>query len=352
MSNSTRVTGSSVRIRSTSSRRPNRRIVVWKGSGVPSGRSAIASPSTITSRAAEGARGLDQLGHRGGHLVEPAGVDPHLVVQSVDLDPRAVELVFHRRLAQLAQRLGHVVRAAGEHRQHRPEEPDGELGEAALRSAERGPRHGAEISRHHEGASHLGRGSARGAGDGFHQQALERALAKLADDQAGEESLLVRGEPREQSLQRAPLGVGGSLPAGARDLGRASRPPPRAPPWAFRPLPRIARSGAWPSRGRACPAAPRPTGTRPRSRSRRRGRRPAGRRAARSCRAARASPRRGVTSRPPGRISPAPDSGVVGHGTEQYRVALPISHSHRALQALSARPRRMRRRERKRALGR
>ena len=89
----------------------------------------------------EGARGLDQLGHGGGHLVEPAGVDPHLVVQPVDLDARAVELVLDRGLAQLAQRLGYVVRAAGQHRQHRLEEPDGELGEAALLSAERAPRH-------------------------------------------------------------------------------------------------------------------------------------------------------------------------------------------------------------------
>src|SRR5947209_3558415 len=52
MSKKNDASGSSALRRSTSSLRPKRRIVTWKGSGVPSGgaRSAIASPSRIVSR--------------------------------------------------------------------------------------------------------------------------------------------------------------------------------------------------------------------------------------------------------------------------------------------------------------
>src|SRR2546427_237965 len=43
--------GSSPRTSATSSLRPKRRIVTWKGWGLPSGRKAIASPSRISERA-------------------------------------------------------------------------------------------------------------------------------------------------------------------------------------------------------------------------------------------------------------------------------------------------------------
>src|SRR3989449_10306225 len=52
MSKKNDASGSSARSRSTSSLRPKRRIVTWNGNGLPSGRSAIASPSRIASRRA------------------------------------------------------------------------------------------------------------------------------------------------------------------------------------------------------------------------------------------------------------------------------------------------------------
>ena len=58
------------RARSTSSRLPNRVIVVWKGCGLPSGWRAMTSPSRMSSRAGERPCHLDHLGHGGGDVVE------------------------------------------------------------------------------------------------------------------------------------------------------------------------------------------------------------------------------------------------------------------------------------------
>ncbi len=147
-------------------------------------------------------RRFHQLGHRGGHLVEPAGVDPHLVAAPVDLDPGAVELPLDRGLAQFRDRLADVIRAPREHRQHRPEELDREGTEPRRATGQCRVGHLGEIARHHQRAAHVGRRPVGRARHRFHQQPLERALAQLARDQPAEEALLLRRESQQQLAQQ------------------------------------------------------------------------------------------------------------------------------------------------------
>ncbi len=61
---------------------------------------------------------VDDLGHAGGDVGEAPGVDADDVAATVDLDPRAVELVLDRRLAGRPQGRRDVGRGRGEHRLH------------------------------------------------------------------------------------------------------------------------------------------------------------------------------------------------------------------------------------------
>jgi hypothetical protein len=86
------------RKRSTSSLRPNRRIVTWNGRGLPSGWQASASPSRIT-----------------------------LLIGS----SRAVEFVLEGCRTQLCQPLADVFGGLRQHRLERPKPPDGHVGAPA-----------------------------------------------------------------------------------------------------------------------------------------------------------------------------------------------------------------------------
>ena len=72
------------------------RCLKWMGSTILPKRDHLAVEDELTG--GQGTNQLHHLGHRGCHLVEPAGVDRHLVAALVDLDPRAVQLVLQRRL--------------------------------------------------------------------------------------------------------------------------------------------------------------------------------------------------------------------------------------------------------------
>ena len=189
--------------RSTSSLRPKRRIVTWNGCGRPSGRSAIASPSRISSRAGSARDRLDDLGHGAGHVVELAREDAHLVAALVDLDARAVELPLERRLAEPRERLGDVLGGLRQHRLHRPEQLDRKPREPGRALAERRlrPRPRDRPPASPRGA--LARPAARPPGDRLDHHPLERALAQLADQQAQQKVLLGLGRPPEQLPQQA-----------------------------------------------------------------------------------------------------------------------------------------------------
>ena len=173
-------------------------------------------------RLGQGQRGLDQLGDRGGHLVQLAREHADLVAAAVDLDPGAVELPLEGGAAQLAEGGGGALGAAGQHGLDRPQELHAE---AAERRATHGQgRRGdlAQLAAQHGGSAHLGRREVGCAGDRLDQDALEGALAQLADDEAPEEVLLLgrgAGEQGRQGLEarglRARAGDAADLLEGA-----------------------------------------------------------------------------------------------------------------------------------------
>ena len=142
------------------------------------------------------AHGLDDLRHGGGHVVQRAREDAHLVAGLVHLDARAVELVLERGVAEIGQRLVDVgapsrrasaapaAAAGGETRRARPRR-------SASAARATGARSPASIAARRTRAA--GRPAARATASTHH--ALERALAQLAEEQPHQERLLV-GRPR------------------------------------------------------------------------------------------------------------------------------------------------------------
>ena len=165
----------------------------------------------------EHAHGVDDLGHRRSDLVEPPGVYPDLLARLVDLDPGAVQLALERGLAQLGERLGHAVRAARQHREHRPEELHREAREPRGSLGQRRAGDVRQVARHHDGPAHVIRREAGRASHRLDHQRVERALAELAHDEAEQKLPLVVAEPREQFAEEPPSRVGRALAGGAGD---------------------------------------------------------------------------------------------------------------------------------------
>ena len=135
------MSGSSERVFSTSSFRPNRRIVTWKGSGRPSGRSAMTSPSRISSRAGQSANQRHDFGHGVGDVAKASRKDPDNVLRLVDLHPRAIQLVLERRVVQPVERVLDAGFGLREHRLDRPHHLHRDDIERRLPAGERRSRH-------------------------------------------------------------------------------------------------------------------------------------------------------------------------------------------------------------------
>ena len=163
--------------------------------------------------------GLHHLGHPGGDVVQAAGVDRDVGAAAVHLDPGAVELPLHGRLAQLGQRGVHAVRGPGQHRQHRAADLQPEPGRRGGPAGERGRRHRAEVAAQHHRPAHVLDRDDRGLRDGVDHHPLQGALAQLADQQPAEEALLAGGGPGEQVGQQGPAGGLRAGARGAADLG-------------------------------------------------------------------------------------------------------------------------------------
>ena len=101
---------------------PMRLAVTWNGSGRPSARSAIASPSSTAVSVGQRERRLDDLGHARGDVVERAREHAHVVAAPVHLHAHAVELELDRRRADPLERGVEVVAGGGEHRLHRAQQ--------------------------------------------------------------------------------------------------------------------------------------------------------------------------------------------------------------------------------------
>ena len=129
----------------------------------------------------------------------------------MDLDPGAVQLPLERRLAQLGERVLHGLGGAGEHRQHRPEELHRESRQSARAFGQCGAGNPRKVAGQHRGAANVVGGQAGRPGHGLDHDPFERALAKLAHDEAEQETPLFFAEPREQLAEDPLLGLGGSL---------------------------------------------------------------------------------------------------------------------------------------------
>ena len=261
-SKSTAVSGTDARRSSTRRRLPKRDAVTWNGCGRPSGRRAIASPSSTRARHGERERGLDDLGHARGDVVERAGEDGDVVAVAVDLDPRAVELPLDRRRVDLRERRGDVRGGLGEHRLQRPADRQAQGREPRLAVGQRDRRDRAEVAAEHQRPPDRGEPHVRRLRDGVGHHARERALAQVADSS--------RTGTRCSALARA---ARMSSPSSAAALGDASRGRrtrrsartrrrPRRPSGPRARGRRGARRAAPPSRRRSAAGAARPTGTR------------------------------------------------------------------------------------------
>ncbi len=114
------------------------------------------------------------------------------------LHARAVELPFEDRGAERSQRRFDVLRGLREHRQHRLHQPDRKALERGRAASERGLGDLRDTAGDARRAPHLRRRQPGRRRDRLQHDAFQRALAKLADDEAREEILLLGSRPSEQ----------------------------------------------------------------------------------------------------------------------------------------------------------
>ena len=179
-------------------------------------------------------RGLHELRHARGDVVERAREDGDVAAVAVDLDAHAVELPLDGRGAELLHRGRDVGGGGGEHRAQRAADLEAERLQRVDTAGDRGRRHRPEVAAQHQRPPQVGGGDLGGARGRVRHHALERALAQLARQQRAQEALLALGRLLEQRGQRrAPgrLRAGPAEAADARergvDLAHAQRRPER-----------------------------------------------------------------------------------------------------------------------------
>ena len=175
--------------------------VSWNGSGRPSARSAISSPSSTAARTGSLPRTATTSGSR------PV-MSSRVRVNSRTEPPDRwawirIPSSFHSTAActpatDLGQRFGDARRAGREHRAHRPPDlqPEGRQRRAAAR--QRRGRHRAQRAAQHHRPAHVRDRHRRGPGDRVGHHPLQRALPQLAGQQPEQESLFALGGPAEQ----------------------------------------------------------------------------------------------------------------------------------------------------------
>ena len=178
--------------------------VCWNGRGRPSGaqRDRLAVEHDVAHRQRQ--RGLDDLGHPLGDVVEAAGEDarrrrrrgapgPGRRRASTRRRPRPAGPARRRRRRRWRRA---SAAPAGRPAAGTPASAGGPVGERGLGHRRR------RAAQHrrpaHVGQRHLGR-----LGDSVDHHALERALAQLAAEQAAQQALLGLGRPAEQVADQA-----------------------------------------------------------------------------------------------------------------------------------------------------
>ncbi len=165
---------------------------------------------------------LDDLGNGVRDLLEAAREDPHVAARLVDLHARAVELELEGGPVETGQGGADVVGRLGEHGLERLEDLEGEGGQRRLAVAQHGAGDLLQVAGEHERPPHAVPLDAGGAAHRLDHDAVQRALAQLAEDQAHQEALLEIGRGRKEPCQ--PLGARSRRPR-PRDRGqRAERP--------------------------------------------------------------------------------------------------------------------------------
>ena len=179
--------------------------VSWNGRGRPSGRNAIASPSSTSVAHRQRQRRLDHLGHPAGDVVEGAGEDRHLAPVAVHLDPDAVELPLDRGLAQLGRarrRCRWRSRRASAAPAGRPRSRNSASAAAppVSAAAATGPTAPRSIAARRTSAG----GTLGGRRHGVEHHALERSLPQLAGEQPAQQLLLAAVARPNSAGQPAP----------------------------------------------------------------------------------------------------------------------------------------------------
>ena len=248
-------------------RAPKRLAVTWNGSGRPSGRSAIASPSSTAVARRQRERRLDDLGHARGDVVEAAREDAHLVAAAVDLHARAVELPLDRRRAGPLERRVDVVaaaRRASAASGGRPRSPTARE-RLARRSVSAARRHGAEVAAQHQRAPHRvarhARPPARPPRPSRPPSAPWRSSPSSSATRKRCSGSVARANSSASAVAARRLRA---RPAQRADAPRTPRRPRRASSVGSRGR-RAAGRAATPSRRRSGAGAARPTGRRRRS---------------------------------------------------------------------------------------
>ena len=152
---------------------------------------------------------LGDAGQPAGDLVEVARVDPHVVVDAVHLDARAIELPLHRSHAGLVQCRSDIRRTGREHREDTAPDFEPDVTQRRRTPGQGDHRDAAEIARQHRRPTHERCGYRGGAREGVGHETAQRALAQLTHEQVPEEVGLRRGRANEHALQDLP-------PAGRR----------------------------------------------------------------------------------------------------------------------------------------
>jgi hypothetical protein len=171
----------------------------------------MVSPSSSSSRGSR--RPFHQLRDARGHVAQLAREDAHLVARLVELDARAVELVFEDGFAQALERFRRVLRRAGEHGRDRRQQAQREAREAARALLEGGPGHVAQVGREHGGLADVGGRKAGRPCDRLLHEAVQRALPDLTQHQCGQEAALVFARALEQAAQGPGPPLRGAGPA-------------------------------------------------------------------------------------------------------------------------------------------
>jgi hypothetical protein len=166
------------------------------------------------------ARDRNHFRNRVGDFLQGPREDVDVVAGLVDLDARAIELLFHQRIAGVAERLLQIRRRFSQHRMHGPQQLHREPCERRLTIDDDCARNRREVARHHHRAPQRGRTYTCRLRDRIDHDALERALPQLTVQQSHEKILFGPRGARKKIRQQSRSSPGRTAAAGRCDLAQ------------------------------------------------------------------------------------------------------------------------------------